>query len=105
MLKVIKLITGETLVSKTEKIDNGYSLENPVQVVYQPSQVEGEQPNVGFAPVIIFGDSQIGKGVVEIKEEHVLYCYNPAADIENGYNQSGMGSGIQIASVTDIQNR
>jgi hypothetical protein len=48
-IQLIRLITGEDIVSEARIAENGVTLTNPIIVVAMPGP-SGHPPNIGFAP-------------------------------------------------------
>ena len=85
-IKVIKLVSGESVISDTEVVDNGYILKNPTVVIPTP---EG----LGMMELSPFG---VGKNI-SICKQHVLFTDDVEEEIKNVYNQK-FGTGIITAS-------
>ena len=86
MIKYLKLISGEEVVS--DVTDNGttYSLKNPVKLVLMPPH--------GLSMIGLC--NFIKAETLTLKKEHVMYVEELEEQVYNAYNQQ-FGSGIVLA--------
>ena len=92
-IKLFKLINGEEVLGELEsESETEYVLSNPVGIAI----VRGKdgQPNVGFAPFPLHAEQKKGE-TIAFSKKNVVYCYVPAEDFINNYNQI-FGSGIVL---------
>jgi hypothetical protein len=87
---VLKLVTGEEVMSEVNEGENFFELINPVGVAI----VRGPQgqPSVGFAPFPLHAEQKTGNKIV-IAKDKVVYHYLPSEDFFENYNKI-FGSGI-----------
>ena len=90
-VKVIKLVTGEELISQCEINDKELILKNPVMIGMTKDGQTGLMP---WAP---FVDSK----TIHISKSNVIYTETPIIEVVNGYNQQ-FGSGIVTANAGDM---
>ena len=91
-VKVIKLVTGEEIISQCEVNDQELILKNPVLI----GMMKDGQTGL-YIPWTPFVDGQ----TVHISKSNVLYMEKPLVEIINGYNQQ-FGSGIVTARAGDM---
>jgi len=96
-IKLLTFKTNQTIIGQIEFKDGKYHVIKPVQL-YSEMQKNGTS-NVGFAPFLEFAQ-EFATGF-EFDEDTVLCFTTPVREVLNQYN-SAFGSGIQKASVTDI---
>ena len=87
MNKIVKLITGEDVVSDVEISEDGKSL-----TMKQPQRLVMSQEGLASIPLMPFSEDK----KYTISMEHVMLFAEPDQDIKNGYN-SQFGSGIVLA--------
>lgn len=85
-IKLIKLVTGEEIVTELSKVENGYEMSNPARIVLS-------EEGLGLASVSMF--SKEAKKIT-IDSRHVIWVLDPEDNIANAYN-SQFGSGIILA--------
>ena len=89
----MKLITGEDILGEIEsQSETEFVLVNPVGIAI----VRGKDgnPNIGFSPFPLHAEQKSG-ATIAIPKRNVVYCYTPAEDFVNNYNQI-FGSGIVV---------
>ena len=91
MIKVMKLTTGEEVVSEVELEKDVYKMKQPIRLLLSP---EGGVAMMPFAP-FVSGD------IVEVHKSHVLYEGEPEQELKNAYN-SKFGNGI-VTATPDIK--
>lgn len=85
MIKIVKLVTGEEVISEVEIKDNKVILKNPYRFLMT-------QEGLGSMPLMPFSKDK----EYSISINHVLFMANPEDDFLNSYN-SQHGSGIVLA--------
>ena len=85
-IKVLKLVTGEEIISQIEKKDQKIVLKSPQKFMFT-------QEGVASIPLIPFSSSE----TYEIDEKHVVFICDPDMDVRNIYN-SKYGSGVILPS-------
>ena len=90
-IKLVKLVTGEELVTGLDIDGDTYKLKNAAIIILS-------QEGVGMMPLCPFGKD----GTVEINVSHVIYVAEPETEIRNAYN-SKFGSGIEIVTSADLR--
>ena len=85
MIKVLKLVSGDDVISELEINQNIAILKNPQKFIVTP---EG----LANMPLMPFSKDEEFK----ISIDHILLISEPEDDLKNGYN-SQFGSGIVIA--------
>lgn len=90
-IKVIKIITGEEIISQIEEKNEKYLLKNPQKFMLT-------QEGIASIPLIPFSDSE----EYEISKNHVIFVCNPETDIRNLYN-SKFGNGVILPKAGKIQ--
>lgn len=85
-IKVLKLVTGEELISQFEEKSEFYVLKNPQKFMLT-------QEGIASMPLMPFSTSE----TYEINKNHVLFVCDPESDIRNVYN-SKYGSGVILPS-------
>lgn len=84
--KVIRMVTGETLVSSVTEENGKYIFKKPVMIV-----PVGKQGEFGMAPWL-----PLAKGEsVTVDPVNVIYCTDVADEIANEYN-ANFGSGLVV---------
>ena len=91
-IKIIKLITGEELLTEVLDIGATVSMKNPVRIVVMPNKIDPKTPNIGFAPWAEFSDDK----TFYIDKAHVLAIINPIKEFTNQYNT--MFGGLVVPS-------
>lgn len=86
MVKVVKLINGEDIVSDIEFINEETQL-----VLKNPQRFMATAEGVGSIPFVPFSNDE----TYTINMSHVILIAEPDPDIKNGYN-SQFGSGIVL---------
>ena len=99
-IQVLKLVTGEEVLGDIERLSpiSDYKVQNPVGI----SIVRGKdgQPNIGFSPFPLHAE-QTKDSTIDIPSISVVYCYEPAQDFIDNYNQV-FGSGIVLPKQKEI---
>ena len=90
-LLVIKLKNNEEILGEVTETGIGYSVLNPIAIAVMKGP-DGK-PNIGFAPWPVYSDTEKKNRTIDIDRASVLYCYEPAKDFEDNYNQI-FGAGI-----------
>lgn len=92
-VKLLTFKTNHTIIADVKDAEGGdYIIQEPVQVVMQPSK---DGASIGFAPFIQFCEEF--KSGIRISREDVLCETTPIVELRNQYTEM-FGSGIQIAS-------
>lgn len=86
MVKLVKMVSGEELISEHELNCTKHILKNPVKIVIT-------QAGIGMMPFSPFSKSD----TFTIDDKHVIYTAEAEEEIVNSYNEK-FGSGIVIAS-------
>ena len=94
IIKVIKLNSGEELVSDVTDSGDTYTLGNPVTIVYQKTE---KGLGSGLAPYMPFAE-----GDVTLFKSSIAAIADPGKDMLNEYNRI-FGSGIVVAGANDAQ--
>jgi hypothetical protein len=93
IIKVLKLITMEEVLSEIESEDDThYVLVNPVGIAVVRGQ-DGK-PNVGLAPFPLHGEQKTD-ATIAIPKRSVVYSYIPSQDFIDNYNQI-FGAGLIV---------
>lgn len=90
-IKVIKIITGEDVISQFEDKNDKILLKNPQKFMITP---EG----IASIPLMPFSDDS----VYEISRNHIIFICNPDTDIRNMYN-SKYGNGVILPKSGKIE--
>jgi len=90
-IKILRLVTGEEIIGIVESNGSDVIISSPHFIRMQSQN--GGQPQVILFPVLQMGDENIKD--LPIPAAHVLYAYNPHADILSQFN-SKFGSGLFI---------
>lgn len=90
MVHLLKLTTGEDIVSEASNEGNVWTLKNPARILLT-------QQGVGMIPFAPFAK---GEKIV-IREEHVVFHTEVEQEVANAYNAQ-YGNGIVIAGGGDI---
>ena len=85
MVKILKLISGDTLIGTIEEGKDLVVVKNPVTLAMS-------QRGIGLGPFIPFMKSD----TIEIKKDHILCQGELETEVLNAYN-SQFGSGIVVA--------
>lgn len=81
-IKIIKLVTGEELLSNVVDTGATVRLTNPVRIVVMPNKLDPKTPNIGFAPWAEFSEDK----EIVIDKSHVLAIITPIKEFINQYN-------------------
>jgi hypothetical protein len=92
-IKILKLNSGEEIVSDVTDAGDVYTLKNPVTVVYQKTE---KGLGCGLAPYLPFAT-----GDITVFKSSISSFAEPGKDMINEYNRL-FGSGIVMASANDI---
>jgi hypothetical protein len=99
-IQVLKLTNNEEVLGESELSISGkyYTIKNPVGI----SIVRGKdgQPNIGFSPFPLHAE-QTKDSTIDIPSTSVVYCYKPAQDFIDNYNQV-FGLGIVLPKQKEI---
>lgn len=95
-IKIIKLITGEELLTEVLDIGATVSMKNPVRIVVMPNKIDPKTPNIGFAPWAEFSDDK----TFYIDKSHVLAIINPIKEFVNQYNS--MFGGLVVPTGSNL---
>jgi hypothetical protein len=97
-IKVLKLTSGEDVLGDANIIEGEWRVKNPVGIAV----VRGKdgQPNVGLSPFPLHAP-QKKDATIDIPLNSVVYCYTPAQDFIDNYNQI-FGSGIVLPTPKQI---
>ena len=95
-IKIIKLITGEELLTEVLDIGATVSMKNPVRIVVMPNKIDPKTPNIGFAPWAEFSDDK----TFYIDKSHVLAIINPIKEFINQYNS--MFGGLVVPTGSNL---
>ena len=93
-IKVLKLTSGEEIVSDIVDAGDSYTLGNPVTIVYQKTE---KGLGSGLAPYMPFA-----QGDVTLFKTSIAAIAEPGKDMLNEYNRI-FGSGIVVAGANDAQ--
>ena len=77
MIKLIKLVTGEDVVSDVERNDGNYILKKPYRLVLA-------REGLGSIPLCPFAETE----VFEVSKSHVVWGAEPDDEIRNSYAAS-----------------
>ena len=91
-VKLVRLQTGEELIAKTEKTEEGYSLKNAAIVL------PAGQGKIGLAPYMPYCDIEKG---FDVKDQHIMFIVDPVAEFANEYS-TNFGSGLVIPTAGDL---
>ncbi len=91
-VKLVRLQTGEELIAKIEKTDNGYILKNSAIVL------PAGQGKIGLAPYMPY--CEIEKGF-EVKEQHIMFILDPVTEFANEYS-TNFGSGLVVPTAGEV---
>lgn len=80
-IKLVKLITGEDIVTKYETQETTVKFTNSVQISMMPTRTGST--NFGFLPYPMYSEE---KDLI-ISREHIVYAVDPAQDFLDQYNQ------------------
>jgi hypothetical protein len=89
-IKILKLTSGEEIISQYSYKDGKYILKNPQKFMLT-------QEGIGSMPMMPFSSSE----TYEVDEKHVIFVCEPELEIRNVYN-SKYGSGV-VLPTTKIQ--
>ena len=93
MIRIIKLMTGEEVIGKIVKTDNGaIELKTPVLLV--PQMDDTNKVKINFMPYAAYGDPD---KTVGIYPHAIVADYEPSKELEEHYSQKFLGT-IQIVS-------
>ena len=83
-VKLIRLITGEELISEVLNDNEKVVMKNPIRIVVMPNSSRDPKatPTIGFAPWIEFADTD----KIELDKSHILYIVTPIQEFVNQYN-------------------
>ncbi len=90
-IKVLKLITGEEVISQIEEKNDKYVLKSPQKFMLT-------QEGIASMPMMPFSTSE----TYEIDKKHIIYVCEPELDIRKVYN-SKYGSGVILPSSNKIE--
>jgi hypothetical protein len=90
-IKILKIISGEEIISQCEFKEGRYILKNPQKFLLT-------QEGVASMPMMPFSSSEN----YQIDEKHVIFVCEPELEIRNMYN-SKYGSGVVLPSSGKIQ--
>lgn len=76
MLKLVKLVTGEEVLTKYEEVGDTVVMENPVKLALS-------QKGVAMIPLSPFMKENVK---ITIEKKDILYIVEPDEDVVNGYN-------------------
>jgi hypothetical protein len=94
-IEIVKLITGEEIISETvDKEDTMLALKKPCVIQLMPSRENPEQPMMGLFPYAVYVEDHI----VEVSKSQVLWRARPVKELYNQYNNV-FGTGIQLAGL------
>ena len=99
IIKVLKLISGEEVLSEIEsESETEFVLCNPVGIAV----VRGKdgQPSVGLAPFPLHAEQKTGY-TLALSKKSVVYSYVPAEDFTTNYDQI-FGSGLIVPKQQSI---
>jgi len=77
MMKLVKLVTGEEVLTKCEEVGDTLVLENPVRLQLQ-------QKGVAMIPLSPFMKEN---AKITIHKRDIMFTVEPDEDVVNGYNQ------------------
>lgn len=84
-VKIVKLVTGEELLTDVEirqQTPSKYLLKNVVMIAIMPSRSQQAQASIGLAPWMPYAENE----PVEVSAEHVVYMAKPVTEMLNQYN-------------------
>ena len=89
MIKIVKLVTGEDIITEISAYPekSTYELSSPASIVLQKTE---QGVGVGLAAFMPYAD-----GVVTLTESAVVAMGEPAVELRNEYSRL-FGSGIQL---------
>ena len=98
MIKCVKLITGEELISETKGslAGNTTILVDPIQLIVVPSR-NNTSFNVAFTPFVPYAKER----EFVIHNDNILFSVAPNDDLKNQYIR--VTSGIVMASAEDLK--
>ena len=76
----MKLISGEEILTKMEKVDNKYKIKQPMMLVVH-------QQGLQMVPWLMLSSDE----TATIDERHVVATYEPRSEIVNGYQEQTSG--------------
>lgn len=89
-IKLVKLVTGEEILTKCEWVANNLVLNNPVKLQLSPK-------GVAMIPLSPFMKEN---AKINIEDKNVLYTVDPDEDVVNAYNQQFGGIVIAPAGLS-----
>lgn len=87
-IKIVRLCTGEEVLCKAEKTDNGWKMTKAALIV--PADRAGSIGLMGWMPYTKAYDNGI-----EVADKDVMFAIEPHDELYNEYNQA-FGSGLVV---------
>lgn len=81
-IQLIRLVTGEDIVSEAKVAENGVTLTNPIIVVAMPGP-PGQPPNIGFAPWMPYSKDR----KFLIADKNIITMTEPLPQFVHQYNE------------------
>ena len=95
VVKYMRLINGEEVVSEIEETETNITFINPIRIAVVPTGEDGEM-GAAFVPFSPFSEEK----EIVIDRKNILFILEPTSDLKNGYN-SQFGTGI-VTPPTEI---
>ena len=93
-VKIVRLCTGEEVLCKAEKTDDGWMLNKASLIV--PADRAGSIGLMGWMPYTKAYDTGI-----EVKDKDVMFVSEPHEELYNEYNQA-FGSGLVVPKTPQV---
>ena len=93
-VKIVRLCTGEEVVCKAEKTDNGWLLKKGALLV--PADRAGSIGLMGWMPY-----TKAYENGIEVADKDVMFAVEPHEELYNEYNQA-FGSGLVVPKKGDV---
>lgn len=93
MIKILKLITGEELISDITENTDTITLDKPCALQLVPSRANPEQPSMALIPYAAYTKEHS----ITVKSENIIWMNEPMKELYNQYN-SIFGNGIVVAN-------
>ena len=82
-IKLVRLVTGEDVLTEYEAVDGGAKFTNPLIVYVQPPEHPGQTARVGISQWVPYADTK----EFHVAADKLVFVTEPAPDLKKQYDQ------------------
>lgn len=100
-VKCLALTNGQIVIGQLKNVNGNYTVKNPSLLGMNPPQRPGDSPQLAMADFLPLSEQK----EVVLNERHVMYEFEPAAEIANAWRQMHGVAGLVLPQAGLIKPR